>query len=51
MAHAAAPQAVVIRSYLRQDGIVAVPPLAVVNVVTAKILQGGAVKSVQTIKL
>lgn len=51
MTQAAAPQAVVIRSYLRQEGIVAVPPLAVVNVVTAKILQGGVVKSVQTLKL
>ncbi|WP_322306274.1 DUF6776 family protein [Hydrogenophaga sp.] len=51
MAHAAAPQAVVIRSYLRQEGIVAVPPQAVVNVVTAKIIQAGVVKSVQTIKL
>lgn len=51
MAQAAAPQAVVIRSYLRQEGLVAVPPQAVVNVVTAKILQAGVVKSVQTIKL
>jgi hypothetical protein len=51
MAQAAAPQAVLIKSYLRQEGIVAVPPLAVVKVVTAKILQGGAVKSVQTVKL
>lgn len=51
MTQAATPQAVVIRSYLRQEGIVSVPPLAVVNLVTAKILQGGAVKSVQTIKL
>lgn len=51
MAHAAAPQAVLIRSYLRQEGIVAIPPLAVVKIVTAKILQGGAVKSVQTVKL
>lgn len=51
MTQAAAPQAVVIRSYLRQEGIVSVPPLAVVNLVTAKILQGATVKSVQTIKL
>jgi len=51
MAHAAAPQTVQIKSYLRQEGIVAVPPLVVVKVVTAKILQGGAVKAVQTVKL
>lgn len=51
MAHASVPQAVLIRSYLRQEGIVAIPPLAVVKIVTAKILQGGAVKSVQTVKL
>jgi len=51
MAHATVPQAVLIRSYLRQEGIVAIPPLAVVKIVTAKILQGGAVKSVQIVKL
>jgi len=51
MAHASVPQAVLIRSYLRQEGIVAIPPLAVVKIVTAKILQGGAVKSVQIVKL
>lgn len=51
MTQAAVPQAVVIRSYLRQEGIVSVPPLAVVSVVTARIWQGAAVKSVQTIKL
>lgn len=51
MAQAAGPQPVLIKSYLRQEGIVAVPPLAVVNVVTAKIWQGGVVKSVQTTRL
>lgn len=51
MAHATVPHAVVIKSYLRQEGIVAVPPLAVVKLVTARILQGGSVKSVQTVKL
>jgi hypothetical protein len=51
MKQAAAPQAVVIRGYLRQEGIVTVPPQAVVNVVTARLLQAGAVKSVQTIRL
>lgn len=48
---ASVPQAVVIRSYLRQEGIVTVPQQVVLNVVTAKILQGGTVKSVQTVKL
>lgn len=51
MSQATGPQAVLIKSYLRQEGIVAVPPLAVVRVVTAKILQGGVVKSVQTARL
>ena len=44
-------QPVLVRSYLRQEGVVAVPPQAVVKTVTARILQGGVVKSVQTIKL
>ncbi len=48
---APAPQAVQIRSYLRQEGVVDVPPQAVVKTVTAKILQAGVVKSVQTLKL
>lgn len=51
MAQAPAQQPVLIRSYLRQEGVVDVPPAAVVKTVTAKILQGGAVKSVQTLKL
>lgn len=51
IAHAASPQPVLIKSYLRQEGVVDVPPLVVVKTVAAKILQGGAVKSVQTIKL
>jgi len=48
---APAPQSVLIKSYLRQEGVVDVPAQAVVKTVTAKILQGGAVKSVQTLKL
>lgn len=51
MAQSPSPQPVLIKSYLRQEGIVAVPPLAIVNVVTAKIWQSGVVKSVQTTKL
>ena len=44
-------QPVLIKSYLRQEGAVGVPPHAVVKTVTAKILQGGVVKSVQVLKL
>lgn len=51
MAQSPVPQSVLIKSYLRQEGVVEVPPQAVVKTVTAKILQGGAVKSVQTLKL
>ena len=51
MAQAPAPQSVLIKSYLRQEGVVDVPTGAVVKTVTAKILQAGAVKSVQTLKL
>lgn len=45
------PQSILIQSYLRLEGLVDVPVQAVVKTVTAKILQGGAVKSVQTLKL
>ena len=48
---APAAQPVLIKSYLRQEGVVDVPAQAVVKTVTAKILQGGVVKSVQTLKL
>ncbi len=50
-AQAPAPQPVLIKSYLRQEGVVDVPAQAVVKTVTARILQGGVVKSVQTLKL
>lgn len=48
-----APQAqpVLIKGYLRQEGVVDVPSQAVVKTATAKILQGGAVKVLHTIKL
>lgn len=46
-----AGQPVLIKSYLRQEGLMAVPPRAVVKTVTARILQGSVVKSVQTLKL
>jgi hypothetical protein len=44
-------QAVLIKGYLRQEGMVDVPSQAVVKTVTAKILQGSAVKVLHTIKL
>lgn len=46
-----AAQPVLIKSYLRQEGVVDLPPQAVLKTVTAKIVQGGVVKSVQTLKL
>ena len=48
---APAPQPVLIKGYLRQEGLVDVPPQAVVKTVTAKILQGGTVKVLHTTKL
>ncbi len=48
---APSPQPVLLKGYLRQEGLVDVPPQAVVKTVTAKILQGGAVKVLHTIKL
>lgn len=48
---ASEPQPVLIKGYLRQEGLVDVPPQAVVKTVTAKILQGGATKVMHTIKI
>lgn len=48
---APAPQPVLIKGYLRQEGVVEVPPQAIVKTVTARLLQGGAVRSVQTTDL
>lgn len=45
------PKPVSVRSYLRQEGVVDVPAAVVVKTVTARIVQGGAVKSIQTVKL
>ena len=41
---------VVIRGYLREEGVMAVPPSAVVKSATARLLQDGSVKSVHTVK-
>lgn len=46
--HAPAPQPVLVKGYLRQEGVVDLPAQAVVKTVTAKLLQGSAVRSVQT---
>lgn len=51
MEHAQGPQPVSVRRYLRLEGVVDVPPLAVVQTVTARILQGNAVRAVHTVKL
>jgi hypothetical protein len=45
------PQAVLIKGYLRQEGLLDVPPQTVVKTVTAKIYQGREVKTLYTIKL
>jgi hypothetical protein len=44
-------RAVVIRGYLREEGVVDVPPAAVVKTVTVRLLQGSAVRLVHTAKL
>ena len=50
-AEAGRSQPVVIKSYLRREGLIDLPPMTVVKTVTARILQGSVVKSVQTVKL
>lgn len=49
--HAPAPQSVLVKGYLRQEGLVDLPAQAEVKSVTAKVLQGSAVRSVQTLDL
>ncbi len=49
--HSDSPQRVSVQRYLRMEGLVDVPPYVVVQTVTARILQGGAVKAVHTVKL
>ena len=51
MAHSPTPQAVLVKGYLRLEGIVDVPPPAMVKNVTARVMQGGSVRSVQTFQL
>lgn len=45
------PQNVLIKGYLRQEGLLDVPPQVVVKTVTAKIFQGREVKTLYTVKL
>ena len=45
------PQPVLIKGYLRMEGVVDVPAQAVVENVTAKILQGNSVRSMQSFNL
>ena len=45
------PQPVLIKGYLRMEGVVNVPAQVVVENVTAKILQGSSVRSVQSFNL
>ncbi|MEX1167727.1 MAG: DUF6776 family protein [Hydrogenophaga sp.] len=45
------PQSVLIKGYLRQEGLLTVPSQVVVKTVTAKIYQGREVKTLYTIKL
>lgn len=42
------PQPVLVKGYLRQEGVVELPAQAEIKSVTAKVLQGSAVRSVQT---
>lgn len=51
MPHAPRPQPVVIRGYLRQEGMLDVPPAAVVKSATARLLQNGTVRTMQTVSL
>lgn len=49
--HSPTPQNVQVKGYLRQEGVVDLPAQAEIKSVTAKVLQGGAVRSVQTLEL
>jgi hypothetical protein len=51
MPHAPQPQPVVIKGYLRQEGVLDVPPEAVVKSVTARLLHNGNVRTMQTVAL
>ena len=45
------PQALQFKQYRRIEGVLDLPPQAVVKTVTAKVVEGNAVRSVQTFKL
>ena len=44
-------QALQFKQYRRVEGVLDLPPLCVVKTVTAKVMEGSAIRSVQTIKL
>jgi hypothetical protein len=45
------PQSVSVQRYLRQEGVMDLPPGLVVKSMTAKVLQGAAVRAVQSTRL
>ena len=45
------PQVLQFKQYLRIDGVLDLPPQAVVKTVTAKVVEGAAIRSVQAFKL
>ena len=51
MTQAPEPQTVLIKGYLRQEGLLDVPAQAVVKTVSAKIYQGREVKTLYTVKI
>ena len=51
MALPGGPQALQVRQYRRMEGVMELPPQTVVKAVTAKVLEGSATLTVQTVKL
>lgn len=51
MALPAGPQRLQLRQYRRVEGVLDLPPFVVVKTVTAKVMEGSTVRSVQTFKL
>ena len=45
------PQAISVRRYLRQEGVMELPAGLALKSITAKVLQGSAVRAVQTVRL
>lgn len=51
MSESVGPRPVVMRQYLKLEGVFTLPPDAVVKTISAKLMQGAAVRSEQTIKV